>query len=242
MKALTVRWLGTRDYQPVWQAMQRFTATRTLATPDEIWLLEHPPVYTMGVRGHARGGRLDRGQPPGVAPTTPIPVIETDRGGLITYHGPGQLIAYTLIDLARLGLSTRDLVSALENAVIDLLRQYGIRSFARPKAPGVYVAGAKIAFLGLRVKKFRSYHGLSLNVDLDLAPFRAIDPCGYRDLKVTRLTDLGIRAKVHEAAVPMLACLMAQLGFETVTDVIHSLPTDQETRHAHPNPCRAEFA
>ncbi len=237
MKALTVRWLGTRDYLPVWQAMQRFTATRTPATPDEIWLLEHPPVYTVGVRGHARGSRSGQRQPPGIDPT-PIPLIETDRGGLITYHGPGQLIAYTLIDLARLGLSLRGLVSALENAVIDLLRQYGIRGFARPQAPGVYVAGAKIACLGLRVKNSRSYHGLSLNVDLDLAPFRAIDPCGLKDLKVTRLADLGVLVKAHEVAVPMLACLMAQLDFETVTEAIHHLPTP----YAHPNPCRAEFA
>lgn len=212
--------------------MQRFTVTRTPKTPDEIWLLEHSPVYTIGVRGHARKS----------APMTPIPVIKTDRGGLITYHGPGQLIAYPLIDLARIGLSPRGLVSALENAVIELLRQYGIRGAACPQAPGVYVAGAKIASLGLRVKQSRSYHGLSLNVDLELAPFRAIDPCGYRDLEVTRLADLGVRAKVHEVAVPMLACLMAQLDFDTVTELVYHLPADQETRHAHPNPCRAEFA
>ncbi len=221
--------------------MQRFTAIRTPDTPDEIWLLQHPPVYTVGVRGHSSSS----GQLPAALASTTIPVIATDRGGLITYHGPGQLIAYTLIDLARLGLSTRNLVSALEKAVIDLLQQYGLRSQARPDAPGIYVAEAKIAFLGLRVKHGRSYHGLSLNVDLDLAPFRAIVPCGMEGLEVTQLADLGVQVKVHEVAVPMLACLMTQLGFETVTSVIHHLPTYPAAPDVHPTPCtplRAESA
>lgn len=197
--------------------MQHFTATRQADAPDEIWLLEHFPVYTVGVRGHGSCR-----QPQGIAST--IPIVQTDRGGLITYHGPGQLVAYTLIDLARLGLGVRDLVTALEQATIDLLRQYGLRAHARPKAPGVYVGGAKIAFLGLRVKQGRSYHGLSLNVDLDLSPFRVIDPCGIEGLEVTRLVDLGVRAKVHEVAVPWLASLMAQLGFNTIAEFSHELP------------------
>lgn len=205
--------------------MQHFTATRQGDTPDEVWLLEHFPVYTVGVRGH--------GSLKGIAPT--IPIVQTDRGGLITYHGPGQLVAYTLIDLARLRLGVRDLVTALEQATIDLLRQYGIQAYARPKAPGVYVGGAKIAFLGLRVRKGRSYHGLSLNVDVDLGPFQVIDPCGIAGLEVARLVDLGVGAKVHEVAVPWLASLMAQLGFNTIAEFSHELPltaTQPTTRHA----------
>lgn len=197
--------------------MQRFTATRQANAPDEVWLLEHPPVYTVGVRGHGSCR-----QPQGMA--LPIPIVQTDRGGLITYHGPGQLVAYTLIDLTRLRLGVRDLVTALEQATIDLLRQYGIHAHARPKAPGIYVGEAKIAFLGLRVKNGRSYHGLSLNVDLDLGPFQAIDPCGIEGLEVTRLADLGVVVKTHEVAVPWLASLMAQLGVNTTPEFSYELP------------------
>ncbi|XSG84622.1 MAG: lipoyl(octanoyl) transferase LipB [Methylohalobius sp. ZOD2] len=214
MSGLIVRWLGIRDYVEALEAMQAFTAARTPATADEIWLLEHPPVYTIGVRGHANA-------PDAIGD---IPLVRTDRGGLITYHGPGQLIAYTLIDLARKRISVRDLVSALENATVDLLGQYGIQAYPRADAPGVYVEGAKIASLGIRVKKYLSYHGLSLNVDLDPTPFRAIDPCGFRGMEMTRLADLGARVKVHEAAVPLLASLMAQLGFEQVDRTTHELP------------------
>lgn len=230
MNAVTVRWLGQRDYLETWHAMQRFTDIRTPETEDEIWLLEHPPVYTVGVRGNHRekAEELQSG-----SPHTNIPLVRTDRGGLITYHGPGQLIAYTLMDLARRNMSVRDLVSALENATIALLKQYGIIAQARRDAPGVYVEGAKIASLGLRVRKFRSYHGLSLNVDMDLTPFQAIDPCGLKDLPVTRLTDLGALVKVHEVAVPLLGCLMSELHIDTLSSNLGQLP-DAEPTHDQP--------
>jgi len=218
----TVRWLGRRPYLPVWRAMQRFTAERTAQAADEIWLLEHEPVYTVGVRGRPETDRIGT-----------VPLVHCDRGGLITYHGPGQLIAYSLIDLARLDLGVRDLVSALEGSVIDLLRQYGIRATARRDAPGVYVDGAKIASLGIRVRRWRSYHGIALNVDLDLTPFRAIDPCGCRNLPMTRLADLGVQVQVHEVAVPLLGCLLERLGLETVDACHHHLPDED---HAHGQP------
>ncbi len=222
MNTVRIRWLGRRPYVPVWQAMQRFTAARTPATEDEIWLLEHEPVYTVGVRGESEPCRIGG-----------IPVVATDRGGLITYHGPGQLIAYPLLDLSRLNLSVRDLVTALEASVIAVLRQYGIAAQARRDAPGVYVGDAKIASLGIRVRRFRSYHGLALNVDLDLAPFHRIDPCGFRGLAMTRLADLGVGAGVHEVAVPLLGALLERLGLETVTDRLTCLP-EEERRHERP--------
>lgn len=209
--------------------MQQFTARRTAETEDEIWLLEHPPVYTVGVRGkaHEKGARHFSSMDFFHA----IPTVQTDRGGLITYHGPGQLIAYVMIDLARKGLGIRDLVSALENATIDVLRQYGIVSHGRPDAPGVYIDKAKIASVGLRVKKFRSYHGLSLNVDMDLTPFQFIDPCGYANLQMTQLADLGVNIKLHEVAVPLLACLMQRLHYRQVNELRHHLPEYQGTSH-----------
>ncbi len=225
MKTVTVRWLGQRDYLVTWRAMRRFTETRSPETGDEIWLLEHPPVYTVGVRGG-----VHRSKHPHVDQLNGIPLIRTDRGGLVTYHGPGQLITYTLIDLARRNMSVRDLVSVLEKATLVMLKQYGIHAEARRDAPGVYVEGAKIASLGLRVRKFRSYHGLSLNVNLDLSPFEAIDPCGFRDLPVTRLADLGARTQVHEVAIPLLSCLMAQLKIDTITANLKHLP-DEEIPH-----------
>ncbi len=200
--------------------MQRFTAQRQADTPDEIWLLEHLPVYTVGVRGHISSQ----------LPRSALPVVKTDRGGLITYHAPGQLVAYVLFDLKRLMLGVRSLVSALEHATIDLLSQYGLTAHARPKAPGVYVGEAKIAFLGLRVKHGLSYHGLSLNVDLDLAPFQAIAPCGIKGLKVTRLKDLGVDAKVPEVAVPWLSCFLNRLEIAGIPQVVYHLPA--EDHHA----------
>jgi len=171
---------GLRDYQTTWDAMRAFTAARDAATPDEIWLLEHPPVFTLG-----QAGRPEHLLDPGT-----IPVIRTDRGGQVTYHGPGQLIAYVLFDLRRGGIGVKRLVHLLEQAVIDLLAARGISAAARPDAPGVYVDGAKIASLGLRVRQGCSYHGVALNVDLDLEPFGRINPCGYPGLKVTRVADL----------------------------------------------------
>lgn len=178
-----VRRLGFADYEPTWRAMRRFTENRTPATRDELWLTEHPPVYTLGVAGRAAHlPRVDNG----------IPVIKVDRGGQITYHGPGQVVLYALLDMRRLGLTVRPLIRKMEQAVIDLLATYGIGAEGRIEAPGVYVDGAKIAALGLRIKNGCCYHGLAFNADMDLSPFHAIDPCGYSGLAVTQARDLGI--------------------------------------------------
>jgi lipoyl(octanoyl) transferase len=178
-----VRSLGLVEYEPAWRAMQKFTAERAARAADELWLLEHPPVYTLGVAGRAEHlPRVANG----------IPVVRTDRGGQITYHGPGQVVLYTLLDLRRRGLAVRPLVRLLELSVIDLLAAYGIAAAARVEAPGVYVAGAKIAALGLRIRNGCCYHGLAFNADMDLTPFRAIDPCGYSGLAVTQARELGI--------------------------------------------------
>ena len=170
--------------------MRRFNATRNASTADELWLLEHPPVYTVG-----QAGRLEH-----LLRETAIPVAHVDRGGQITFHGPGQLVAYVLLDLRRRGLTVRRLVATLEQAVIDLLAGYRIVGARRPGAPGVYVGGAKIAALGLRVRNGCTYHGLALNVAMDLAPFRDINPCGYEGLAVTQLADLGVEAPASEVA------------------------------------------
>jgi len=177
MMTLQVRELGLRPYLDVWQAMQRFTDQRTATTADELWVLQHPPVFTLGKNGRAEH-ILDSGE---------IPVIHSDRGGQVTYHGPGQIIVYTLLDLNRLRIGVRELVTRIENSVIDLLEQYAIDARARADAPGVYVNGRKIAALGLRVRRGRSFHGLALNVDMDLEPFSRINPCGYQGLEVTQL-------------------------------------------------------
>jgi len=180
---LVVRRLGLVPYWPTWAAMREFTATRTAQTADELWLLEHPPVYTAGIAGKPEHWpRIDNG----------IPVVRVDRGGQITYHGPGQLVAYLLLDMRRRGISVRPLVRQMEQAVINLLADYGISAQGRADAPGVYVGSAKIAALGLRVRNGCCYHGLALNVDVALEPFSAINPCGYPGLEVTRTRDLGI--------------------------------------------------
>jgi len=188
---MLVRRLGCVEYPPTWQAMQAFTAGRTPETPDELWQVEHPPVYTVGIAG--REEHL-----PCAAST--IPVVRIDRGGQITYHGPGQVVLYTLLDLNRLGLGVRALVRMLEQTVIDLLGRYGVDAEGRVDAPGVYVDDAKIAALGLRIRHGRCYHGLALNVDMDLSPFGLIDPCGYRGLQVTQLRDLGVQASIETVA------------------------------------------
>ena len=182
--------------------MREFTDARNPDTPDQIWLLEHPAVYTYGVAGRAE--HLPRGD-------TGIPVIKTDRGGQVTYHGPGQLVAYTLIDLRRAGLTVRAFVERLEQSVLDLLVDYDVRGERRDDAPGVYVSGAKIAALGLRIRGGCSYHGLSLNVDLDLAPFGTVDPCGYPGLAVTRLRDLGVTDSTEQAGERLAQHLIEQL-------------------------------
>ena len=177
-----MRHLGRVDYEPTWRAMQAFTAARQADTPDELWLLEHPPVYTQG----------QAGKPEHLIAATPIPVVPIDRGGQITYHGPGQIVAYVLVDLRRRGYGIRELVTRMEQAVIDLLAAQGVTAERLAGAPGVYVTGAKIAALGLRVKHGCTYHGLALNVDMDLRPFAAINPCGYPGLAVTDCRSLGM--------------------------------------------------
>ena len=191
---LVVKPLGTVDYEPTWRAMQQFTAHRDARTPDEIWVLQHPPVYTLGIAGRAEHlPRTDNG----------IPVIKVDRGGQITYHGPGQVVIYLLLDMRRLNLSVRPLVRRMEQAVIDLLAGYGMAAQGRTEAPGVYVNGAKIAALGLRIRNGCCYHGLALNVDMDLAPFHAINPCGYPGLEVTQMRDLGITGKLESVGTTL---------------------------------------
>jgi lipoyl(octanoyl) transferase len=192
--SLLVRRLGRADYVATWAAMRDFTRRRGEETADELWLLEHPPVYTLG-----QGAEH-------TAVANGIPLVKVDRGGDITYHGPGQLIVYTLVDLGRRGIKVKAFVALLEQAVLDLLEGRGER---RPGAPGVYVSGAKVAALGIRVRHGRAYHGLSLNVDMDLAPFAAIAPCGYPGLAVTQLRDLGIPGTV-ETVGEKLAALLAR--------------------------------
>jgi lipoyl(octanoyl) transferase len=186
---MNIQDLGLRDYQPTWLAMQQFTLQRDDHTEDEIWLLEHNPIYTQGFNG----------QDNNLLKHNSIPVVRTDRGGQITYHGPGQLIVYPLIDLRRHKIGVRDMISCLENTVITLLADYNIDAYARKDAPGVYCDEAKIASLGLRVKRGACYHGLSLNIDMDLQPFADINPCGYAGMQMTDMKTLG--ATVDMAAV-----------------------------------------
>ena len=181
--------------------MQHFTAERDAATPDELWLTEHPPVFTQGLAGRPEHLLRDTG----------IPVVKIDRGGQITYHGPGQAVAYLLLDLSRRGFKVRGLVARIEQAVIDLLAGYGLRGERVPGAPGVYVGGAKIAALGLRVKGGCCYHGVALNVDMELEPFSAINPCGYPGLKVTQLRDLGVKLDGVSAGGELLGQLKRQI-------------------------------
>lgn len=180
MPDTVVKYLGKQAYEPCWQAMREYTEQRDAHSPDQIWVLEHPPVYTQGQAGKAEH-ILNPGN---------IPVMQVDRGGQVTYHGPGQLVVYLLLDIKRLGLGVRVLVTAIEQAIIDLLGDYNIHAQARADAPGVYVAGAKIASLGLRVRKGCCFHGLALNIDTELAPFHGINPCGYAGMAVSRMCDL----------------------------------------------------
>lgn len=177
---ILVKKLGKTEYRPTLDAMRQFTARRNSDTPDELWLLEHPPVYTLGLAADAVHGPK---------PGSGIPVVQVERGGEVTYHGPGQVVLYTLVDLARRGIKVKQFVAMLEQSVIDLL---GSRAERKPGAPGIYVGGAKVAALGIRVSRGCAFHGLSLNVDMDLAPFSAINPCGHPGMKVTQTRDLGI--------------------------------------------------
>lgn len=200
-----IRTLGKTPYESTWRAMQRFTEQRNNGTPDEIWLTEHPAIFTLGLAGKHEH-LLHRGE---------IPLLQTDRGGQITYHGPGQLIAYTLIDLRRAGFGVRTLVNRLEQAVIALLQEYSIQSHHRREAPGVYVKQHKIAALGLRIRQGCCYHGLSLNVAMDLGPFEQINPCGYPDLQVTQLADFGITDDLSAIGQKLLPHLLHELGYSS---------------------------
>ncbi len=198
---MEIRRLGRVDYEPTWHAMQEFTATRTPETSDELWVVEHPPVFTLGQAGKPEHLLRDVG----------IPIVKIDRGGQVTYHGPGQVVIYLLLDLQRLKIKVRELVTAIEQALIDFLAEQGAAAERRTGAPGVYVGDAKVAALGLRIKNGCSYHGLSLNVDMDLSPFAAINPCGYAGLKVTQTRDLGIPLNLAEAGELLCRHLRQQL-------------------------------
>jgi len=200
---LIIRQLGRRDYLPVWRAMQAFTAQRDDSSLDELWALEHPPVFTQGLNGKAE--HL-------LAPGT-IPVVQIDRGGQVTYHGPGQLVIYCLIDLRRKQLGVRQLVTVLEQSLIELLANYGIDAYSKADAPGVYVAGCKVASLGLRVRRACSYHGLSLNVDMDLEPFERINPCGYSGLRMTQLRDLGLDVSIRNITDELLHIMRYSMSY-----------------------------
>lgn len=196
-----IKRLGRVAYEPTFAAMQAFTAERTAETPDELWIVEHPPVYTLGQAGKPEHILRDIG----------IPLVKIDRGGQVTYHGPGQVVVYLLLDLHRLGIKVRELVNAIEQAVIDLLAEQGVTAERRDGAPGVYVGEAKIAALGLRIRNGCSYHGVSLNVDMDLSPFAAINPCGYAGLQVVQTRDLNVPLTPHEAGERLSQHLLQQL-------------------------------
>ncbi len=208
---LLVRRLGLMDYEPVWRAMQAFTDQRDTNTPDELWLVEHPPVFTQG-----QAGRPEHVLAPG-----DIPVIQVDRGGQVTYHGPGQIVAYPLIDISRSKMGVRALVTGIEQAVIDVLKSYSVDSGLVKGAPGVYIDGVKIASLGLRIRRGKSFHGLAFNVDMDLEPFQRINPCGYEGLQVTNLSAFAEvnMAEVEDRLITGLSKVLGYNGrFRVVAD------------------------
>jgi lipoyl(octanoyl) transferase len=201
--AIIIRQLGQRNYEPVWRDMQAVTASRGAETTDELWLVEHPPIFTLGLNA----------KPEHVLAAGRIPVLQVDRGGQVTYHGPGQIVIYTLLDLERRHMGVKALVRSMEQAVIDVLQDFGIPAEGRKDAPGVYVDKAKIAALGLRIRHGRSYHGLAFNVDLELEPFSRINPCGYAGQAVTRCRDLGIEAPLPEIRARLVEHLLGHLGY-----------------------------
>jgi lipoyl(octanoyl) transferase len=203
---LVVRQWGRQDYHPVWQAMHEFTDQRDEETRDEVWLVEHNPVFTQGQAGKAEH----------LLNTGDIPVVQSDRGGQVTYHGPGQLVVYFLINLRRKKLGVRDLVTDIENLVINTLKAYDISSAARPDAPGVYVDGRKICSLGLRIRKGCSFHGLALNVNMDLSPFLRINPCGYQGMEMIQVSNLGGPADIHQVEQQLIQELVPLFGYEHV--------------------------
>ena len=204
---LGFRDLGLIDYEPTWQAMQRFTDGRDRDTPDEVWLVQHPPVFTQG----------QSGKPEHLLLPGDIPVVQVDRGGQVTYHGPGQLVAYLMLDVRRLGYGVRELVTRIERSLIDLLASYGVMAAAKPEAPGVYVDGAKIASLGLRIRNGCSFHGLALTVDMDLDPFKRINPCGYAGLAMTQLREQAGPIEFAEVSARLRAQLVKHLDYAEQT-------------------------
>lgn len=211
-ETIHIRWLDQQDYLSTWQAMQDFTNQRNEETTDEIWLLEHKPVFTQGQNGKAEH-ILNAGD---------IPIVQTDRGGQVTYHGPGQLMIYTLIDLRRKHFHVRQLVTLLEQSMIDVLGEYGIIAAAKPDAPGVYVDGKKIASIGLRIRRGCSYHGVAFNIAMDLAPFKRINPCGFSALEMTQFSALGGPNTTREAACKLVNYLMKNLVYTHAT--FYNLP------------------
>ncbi|MCG7586069.1 octanoyltransferase [Photobacterium proteolyticum] len=205
-KTIIIRNLGRRDYEATWQAMHEFTDQRGSETTDEVWLVEHNPVFTQGQAGKAEH-LLDTGD---------IPVVQSDRGGQVTYHGPGQQVAYILIDLRRIKLGVRDLVTHIENTVINTLSRFGVESNARPDAPGVYVDGKKICSLGLRIRRGCSFHGLALNINMDLAPFLRINPCGYQGMEMTQLATMNGPSELAEVQPVLIEELVKLLDYQSV--------------------------
>ena len=206
LQKLVVRHLGLVPFETSWEEMKAFTDARDEETLDELWLLQHPPVYTLG----------QAGKPEHLLAPGDIPVIKTDRGGQVTYHGPGQLVGYLLIDIKRMGLGVRNLVTGIERSVIDLLTRYEIQAMARKDAPGVYVEGRKVAALGLRVRRGRSYHGLSLNVDMDLTPFQGINPCGYEGMEVVDMKRLGVELTIEAIAADLMQIIGVEFGYDAL--------------------------
>lgn len=203
-----LRWLGLVEYEPTWRAMQHHVDERVAQDADEFWFLEHPPVFTLGMNS----------RPEHLLATGDIPVVQIDRGGQVTYHGPGQLVVYPLVDLARAGLGVRALVEGIERAIVGTLALWGIEAIGRRDAPGVYVQGRKIASVGLRIRHARSYHGLALNVAMDLGPFRRINPCGYAGLEMTQVSALGGPADLKVVAAALAPRLL---------EALHMPPPDQ---------------
>ena len=210
MNNITIRNLGLQEYEPVWHAMQEFTNSRDADTPDEIWFTEHNPVFTLGVNA-SRDHVLTPGD---------IPVVQIDRGGQVTYHGPGQLMIYPLIDLRRSGLGVRSLVTALEQSVVDLAAEFGITAASRADAPGVYVDGVKLASVGLRIRRGASFHGMALNVDVELEPFSRINTCGFTDLDVTTLARLGAASDLDIVQRRLLPLFLQHMGLKDVVTSI----------------------
>jgi len=204
VKQPVIKNLGQTDYETVWLAMKQFTLQRDNETGDELWVTQHYPVYTQGLNGRKEH----------LLSTSDIPVVQVDRGGQVTYHGPGQLVIYCLLDLSRLGIGIRQLVTFIEDAIIGLLKEYGVEAYAKREAPGVYVGPAKIAALGLRIRKGSCYHGLSLNLDMDLAPFSGINPCGFKGLEVTQLSYYVEKISFEQVSRQLCSQLINIIGYE----------------------------